>query len=758
MASLDLKRAELMLSQFSDSQTYVKVLTKLQVVQPVEIIIPSTAYDAGNMTKLCEVIADQFSNVSLTTVQRKYFNESQGVQYIKQLCVPEFSAVQMEVASKYYCLATASALLKYVEFMQNIIYAPASLKIVFKGSEQTMMIDAATAKHLELVLNARNPGSDHCLYGAINHTKTPLGARLLRSNILQPSSDIGTIKTRLDCVGELLEKEENFYQMQSVLGRFIDIDHVTSMCVQVSKTENIRNAESNITNIIYLKHTLELINPLKACLKNFKHPLFKTYYEMLSDSRYTQVMEAIEKVIHEDTHYQKGAMNMRTQKCFAIKPHINGLLDVARRTYTEIVDDALALVQQLGEEYDLPVKSAFNTTRGFHAQMSLNHPDSVAIEDLSSEFIKVVKTKNIVAFTTVDLVKLNDRIQESMNEIYLMTNIVVTELLVEIRDKIGCIYKLSDCVATLDLLVSFGFLCTAAEHVRPEFTDTLAISQGRHPILEKILSKPPVSNSTYAADGNNFLIITGPNMSGKSTYMKQIALLQIMAQIGCYVPAEYASFRITNQLFTRIGSDDDIETNSSTFMLEMKEINYILQNVTPDSLIIIDELGRGTSSEEGLAICFAICEELLTKKAFTFFATHFLELTTMDGMYPNIENYHMEIKRAMKNKTGAEKISYTHSINKGSTMEKHYGLELAKVSSLPAEILEYAEFLSIHFSARKKSLSESSLAAKKDRAVFRLASKLKQAARNSCLDKKTLYAYFKGLGVQYYRGVDASEE
>ncbi|XP_028395701.1 mutS protein homolog 4-like [Dendronephthya gigantea] len=756
MASLDLKRPELLLSQFSDSQTYVKVLTKLQVLQPLEVIIPNTACEAGKMTKLCEIITDQFSNVSLSTVQRKYFNESQGLQYIKQLCVPEFNAVEMEVSSKYYCLATASALLKYVEFIQNLVYAPGSLRIVFKGSEQTTMIDASTARNLELVLNARNLGSDHCLYGVMNHTKTAAGARMLRSNILQPPSDVGTINTRLDCVTELLEKEEEFYTLQSVLARFLDVDHITTMCIQVPKTETVKTAESKITNVIYLKHTLELVDPLREALKNFENTLFTAYYQTLSEPRFKKIMAEIQKVIHDDTRYQKGTMNMRTQKCFAIKPHINGLLDVARRTYTEIVDDSLALVKQLGERHDLPIKSAYNTTRGFHAQMNLNN--NISIEELPSQFIKVVKTKNVVAFTTADLIKLNDRIRESMNEIYLMTNIVVSELLAGIRDQIGCLYKLSDCVATLDLLVSFAHSCTLAEYVRPEFTDTLAIQQGRHPILDKILSEPPVPNNTYAADGSNFVIITGPNMSGKSTYLKQIALLQIMAQIGSFVPAEYASFRIARQLFTRIGSDDDIETNSSTFMLEMKEINYILQNVTNDSLIIIDELGRGTSSEEGLAICYSICEHLLANKAFTFFATHFLQLTTMDGLYPNIENYHMEIQRVFNEDAQGEKISYTHTLSKGSTSEKHYGLELAKLSALPGDLLHEAEELSKTLTEQKKSQSDSSIEARKERAIFRLGNKLTQAAKNSRLDENGLRAYLQGLSSQYYRDIEDTEE
>ncbi|KAI8513853.1 MutS protein msh4 [Branchiostoma belcheri] len=186
MATIDLKRPELVISQFSDSQTYVKTMTKINILQPIEIIMPNTACENGNMTKLFKLISDNFNNTNISTVQRKYFNETKGLQYVRQLCVPEFNSIEMEVASKYYSLACTAALLKYVEFIQNVVYAPNSLKILFRGSEQCTMIDASTARNLELLQNTRDPKSQHTLFGAMNYTKTAAGARLTRANILQP--------------------------------------------------------------------------------------------------------------------------------------------------------------------------------------------------------------------------------------------------------------------------------------------------------------------------------------------------------------------------------------------------------------------------------------------------------------------------------------------------------------------------------------------------------------------------------------------
>ncbi|XP_055959284.1 mutS protein homolog 4 [Patella vulgata] len=568
MTSLDLKSPTLILSQFSDSQTYVKTLTKLQTLQPLEIIVPNTTFENGEKTTLLKLITEQYTTTCVSTVQRKYFNETKGLEMLKHLCI-DFKTMEMVLSSKYYCLATTAAILKYVEFIQNIVYAPNSIQLVFRGSEHSTMIDLSTSRNLELLQNIRDPKSHHTLFGTLNFTKTAGGTRLLRSNILQPPSDVETIRLRQDVVSELTEKEEVFYNLQSTLSKFIDLEHLISACVQIPKVESLKVAENKITTVILLKHTLDLVPPFVEFLKDCENELVKAYCQTLQDRRYKEMRTKISTVIHDDTKYQKGSLNMRTQKCFAVKPHINGLLDVARRTYSEIIDDMAELIQQLGEENGLPLKMAYSTTRGFYVQLFCGTNDQYTTHSLPAIFIKVSKFKNTLSFTTTDLIKLNDRVKESLQEIYLMTNVVVTELLKDVRQHVGCLYKLSEAVSMIDMLVSFAHACTLSSYVRPVFTDTLAIKQGRHPILEKIGLNAPIPNNTYAAEDNNFIVITGPNMSGKSTYLRQVALLQIMAQTGSFVPAQYASFRSADHIFSRIGSDDDIETNSSTFMVEM---------------------------------------------------------------------------------------------------------------------------------------------------------------------------------------------
>ncbi|XP_065646680.1 mutS protein homolog 4 isoform X6 [Hydra vulgaris] len=755
MACIDLKGAELIISQFSDGPTYVKILCKLQIIQPVEIIMPNTSYENGKMTQLFQVISEQFPYVTLTTVQRKYFNESKGLQYIRQLCVPEFNTVEMDVQSKYYCLATAAALLKYVEFIQNVVFAPASLKITYKGGEKTALIDMTAARHLELVHNLRNPKSKQSLYGVLNYTKTAGGARLLRSNILQPPCDLQTIQTRFDCIEELVEKEELFLNLQAIIGKFLDVDHLISSTVQIPKKEGIKVFERKIAEIIFLKHTIELVQILQNALADGQNSLFKAYYQSLDDSRFVNLLEQIKTVIHDESRYQKGALNMRTQKLFAVKPNVNGLLDVARRTHCEVVDDITEMIHQEATSTGLMLTPSYNNTRGFHITLNTNGNNNL-VDALPSHFIKIVRAKSVISCTTEDLIKLNTRLDESLEEIYFLSNMVVGELMKNIRDQIGCLYKLAECISTLDLLVSLAHACTLSNYIRPEFTDTLALKQSRHPVLDRMSSLPIIPNDVYASDVSNFILITGPNMSGKSTYLRQIALLQIMAQCGSFVPAEYASFRLTNQIFVRIGSDDDIETNCSTFKLEMKEMNYILQNIRDDSLLIVDELGRGTSVEEGIGITFSICEYLLSKKAFTYFATHFHSLCDLENLYPNVENYNFEVQQVVDQTQSTENMQFTHVLVKGRTTVENYGLKLAEMSTLPVELVEKAKEIALQLQQRKNENQKSLESSKREKAVFRLVTRLLQAAKNSRLDEETLRLYLAGLKRQFI--ADISEE
>ncbi|GFS64862.1 mutS protein homolog 4 [Trichonephila inaurata madagascariensis] len=723
MACIDIKNPVLLLSQFADTQAYLRLAVQLNVLKPFEVVMPNTSLEHGSKTKLLCRIRELFPEMTTVTVQRKYFNETKGLQYIQELCASEYKTVEIEVSPKYYCLAACAALLKFFEFKQNVTFACNSLKVVYCTSADTTMISMATARHLELVTNELGK-VEHCLYGILNHTLTP------------------------DCISELIDKEELFYDLKSVIGKFVDTEHLLSLCIQIPKEENVRNCEQKIANVICMKHTLELVKPLRNCLESCSNALFQTYFQILSDERFLKLQEKIGLVIHTDAQWQKGVLNMHMQKCFAVKPNINGLLDVARRAYSESVNDVSDIVKQLEKQYNLPLQVGYSAMCGFFIQIPCKLMPAEKI--LPQIFLKVNKYKNFITCTTEDLlfpatrccdsvllkrkhlflvytlqIKLNDRIQESLNEIYLMSDIIINEVLNEIREHIGCLYNLTEAVSSIDFLLSLAHVYTLSDHVRPEFSTSLAIKNGRHPVIEKICGTTFMPNNAFLCEEMNFMILTGANMSGKSTYLKQLAVLQIMAQMGSYVPAEFASFRIADQILTRIGSSSDIEKNYSTFMLQEQIL------------------------KKGCAIAYAICEELLKTKAFVLCSTHFSQLTQLASVYPNVENYHFSVEYIL-DKTKGCTCNFTHTLTPGPCKEKYYGIKIAEISTLPQSIVLEAKRLVTTWSETRSPDSEDDVSYGENKEKIKLAIHLIQLAQQDTLfDLEGLKEHLRNLQAQF---------
>lgn len=286
------------------------------------------------------------------------------------------------------------------------------------------------------------------------------------------------------------------------------------------------------------------------------------------------------------------------------------------------------------------------------------------------------------------------------------------------------LFKIAEAIALLDMIAAFAQLVTTQDYCRPELTQTLAIKSGRHPIREKI-SEKFVPNDAYATQQSRFQIITGCNMSGKSTYIRSLALMAIMAQTGSFVPASYASFPIFHQLFARVSIDDSIEANVSTFASEMRETAFILRNVDKRSMVIIDELGRGTSTRDGLAIAIAIAEALVESRALVWFATHFRDLANILAERNGVVNLHLAVDMA-----DANKMTMLYKISNGCVQEKHYGLALAKVLGLPPNVIRVAEevsaTLTMNIEKRKKN-SKTIALARRRKLVLGLREQLVQA-------------------------------
>nr|XP_049694300.1 mutS protein homolog 4-like [Helicoverpa armigera] len=695
IAAIDLRHPHLVLCQFSDTLLYTHTLTKINFFNPVEIIVPHTFCEGVQPNQLYQLIRDRYPLVNLVTVQRRHFNDAVGRQHIQTLCAPQYNGVYLQVVHKFYAVTAAAAVLKYVEYIQCIVFARESLKIEYHSSENTMIIDVGTATQLELVQPlVPSAGPTCCLLGVLGPTYTVGGIRALRASILQPSCNKEFIEARLDAIQDLIENDSGLMvDLQDVIKKLSDIDKILLLCMESTNQNMDKVGEAQLNQTLLLKVTMDVIPKLSEALNGAVSGRLRKIKMDFENPHYNEITERIKRIIQDDAHLEKGAMGS-LQRCFAVKPDINGLLDVARRTYSELIEDIQKIVEQLSETYDLPLRLNQNVMKGFHIVLPLapKNRRCFNIEDLPPIFIQVHYSGASVSMSTEELVVLNQQAKESLNEIQKMSNIVISTLLKELRPFMASLYTLCENVAELDVLLALAQASSIGSYIRPDFNSFTEIRNSVHPLLDYNSQVLPVPNDIYATPEHNFTIITGPNMGGKSIYIKQVAIMQVMAQIGCFLPATNAILRLSDRIFSRIGFNDSVELNASTYVFEIKETQHILKGITPTSLVIIDELCRGTCVEEGTGVAWAICEELIMSNAFTFFTTHFMYLTRLQELYFNVVNRHTAVTEEELGtpENPQKRLVYQHKIEPGVTNIEHYGLSLAAKTNLPEDTVKLA--------------------------------------------------------------------
>jgi DNA mismatch repair protein MSH4 len=407
------------------------------------------------------------------------------------------------------------------------------------------------------------------------------------------------------------------------------------------------------------------------------------------------------------------------------------------------------------DEYEMSLELKFETARQYFIRIPFTELTDRALPDVFINAYQNKKSKYLEC-QTLDLVKLNQKILDSHHEVIKMSDKSIQDLISDIRGELHVLFKISEAIAVLDMIASFGQVVTTQEYVRPELTATFAIKAGRHPIHEKIHHATKfIPNDVYATESSRFQIITGCNMSGKSTYIRSIALMTVMAQIGCFVPATYASFQIRHSLFARVtASDAEISANVSTFSAEMREMAFILRNITPHtSMIVIDELGRGTATTDGLHIALAISEALLQSFSLVWFATHFHDLARILSPRPGVVNMHLAVQmphpQSPTSSSPTTSIKMLYKVSPGPVKDMHYGLTLARVLNLPAPLIEHAATVSnaltrLSEAKREKETARALAIAKRRKLILGLNEQLKQA-RDSNMQGEELRSWLKRL-------------
>ncbi|XP_048500899.1 DNA mismatch repair protein MSH4 isoform X3 [Beta vulgaris subsp. vulgaris] len=703
VAALDLRSASLHLSQYIEtSSSYQNTKTLLQFYDPMSIIVPPSKLAPDSMVGVSVLVDRYYSASKKVIMARGCFDDTKGAVLVKNLAAKEPSALGLDSYYKQYylCLAAAAATIKWTEAEKGVIITNHSLLVTFNGSFDHMSIDATSVQNLELIesLHSNVWGTSNkkkSLFHMLKTTRTTGGTRLLRANLLQPLKDIETINARLDCLDELMSNEQLFFGLSQVLRKFPkETDRVLChFCFKPKVTSKVlagdtaKKSQIIISSIILLKTALDALPLLSKVLKDAKSFLLGNIYKSICENeKYARIRERIGEVIDEDVTHARVPFIARTQQCFAVKAGIDGLLDVARRTFCDTSEAIHKLTNKYREDFKLPnLKLPFNNRQGFY--FSIPQKDVQGM--LPSKFIQVVKHGNNIHCSTLELASLNVRNKSAAAECCVRTELCLEALNDSIREDVSVLTLLSEVLCLLDMIVnSFAHMISTKpvdRYIRPGFTDSgpLAIDAGRHPILESI-HNDFVPNNIFLSEASNMLIVMGPNMSGKSTYLQQVCLIVILAQIGCYIPARFSTIRVVDRIFTRMGAVDNLESNSSTFMTEMKETAFILQNVSQRSLIVMDELGRATSSSDGFAIAWSCCEHLLSLKAYTIFATHMENLADLSTLYPNVKvlHFHVDIRN--------NRLDFKFQLKDGTRHIPHYGLLLAGVAGLPSPVIETA--------------------------------------------------------------------
>ncbi|KAL2651368.1 hypothetical protein R1flu_019496 [Riccia fluitans] len=656
LAALDFRMASLHLSQFIEtSRSYQNTAALLHFFNPETLIISSYNAAPDGMVGLGSLV-DRCKNARKVELARGCFDDTKGALMLQNLAAKDTSAILSENYHKqfYLCLGAAAAVLKWIDIDQGYLITKNSLQITFNGSFDHMSIDATSVQNLEiiepLVLDTNKKKNKRgSLYNVLNTTKTVGGQK---EGLTDPAA-------------------------------------------------NIRRSQALISAVILLKNALDVLPVLSEVLQNATSSLLcNVRTSLCSHSAYSVLKDRIVEVIEEDAMHARSAFASRTEQCFAVKYGVDGMLDLARRTFCTTSAAISKLGEKYQKEFDLPkLKLVYNQRHGFHiviTELDLQE------KSLPKSFVQVTKRGKSFCCSTDELMSLNKRNQEAAAECYKRTGRCLEDLAHHIRKDIRYLALLSESLSLLDMMVnSFATLVITrlpATYVRPEFSENgpIAIEAGRHPVLESIHPEEYVPNNTFMAESTNLVIVTGPNMSGKSTYLRQVTLITIMAHIGCYVPASFASFRIVDHVFTRIGTGDNLELNSSTFMAEMKETAFILQNLNDRSLIIIDELGRGTSTSDGLAIAWSSSEYLLSLKAYTIFATHMERLGELATLYPNVKTCFLTVDIVDK------RLDFKYLLKEGQTNCPHYGLTLAEISGFPSVVVENARRITARLQEKEK--------------------------------------------------------
>ncbi|WP_347994941.1 DNA mismatch repair protein MutS [uncultured Eubacterium sp.] len=564
----------------------------------------------------------------------------------------------------------AGALMQYLTETQKNSLSHLT-QIIPYSTNKFMILDTSTRRNLELCETLREKQKRGSLLWVLDKTKTAMGARMLRSYIEQPLIDKESIIKRQKAIEELNKSLITRDELREYLSPIYDLERLISKVAYKS---------ANPRDLIALLNSLKMLPHIKTVIQDFKSPLFKEITEDLDVL--DDITSLIDNSINEDPpiNIKEGGI---------IKEGYNEEVDRLRKAKTEGKTWLAELETKEKEKTGIKgLKIKYNKVFGYYLDVTNSYKDLVP-----DYYVRKQTLTNSERYTTDELKQLEDVILGAEDKLFSLEYNIFSEIRDEISSQVVRIQTTAKALAKIDVFASLAYVAEHNNYVKPNINEKgiIDIKNGRHPVVEKMMPDSMfVTNDTYLDMNNNRVsIITGPNMAGKSTYMRQTALITLMAQIGSFVPATSANIGVCDKIFTRVGASDDLASGQSTFMVEMTEVANILRNATPKSLLILDEIGRGTSTFDGLSIAWAVVEHICDIKllgAKTLFATHYHELTELEGTMKGVNNYCISVKEQGDN------IVFLRKIVKGGA-DKSYGIQVAKLAGVPDSVINRAKEL-----------------------------------------------------------------
>ena len=656
----DISTGDYFVTEIPDS---AKLLDEIYRFSPSEIICNEAFYMSGvDMDGMKDRLG-----ITIYSLESWYFDDEVcRKKLLEHFEVSSFAGLGL---ADYDCgIISAGALLQYLlETQKNSLSNLTHITPYAAG--KFMMIDSSTRRNLELCETLREKQKRGSLLWVLDKTKTAMGARTLRKYVEQPLIDKTEIIRRLDAVQELKEQAISREEIREYLSPVYDLERLIT---------KIAYGSANPRDLTAFRSSLEMLPALLYILQEMKAELLKDLAVDLDPLEDLCIL--VKKAIREDPHIAMKEGNI-------INDGYNEEVDKLRRAKSDGKDWLAKLENDEREKTGIKnLKIKYNKVFGYYLEVTNSYKEMVP-----EYYTRKQTLANAERYITPELKELEDMILGAEDKLYALEYELYSEVRDLIASQIERIQKTAKAVAALDAFASLALVAERNNYVRPKINEkgVIDIKEGRHPVVERMIPNEMfISNDTYLDDKKHRIsIITGPNMAGKSTYMRQTALIALMAQIGSFVPAKSANIGLSDRIFTRVGASDDLASGQSTFMVEMTEVANILRNATSKSLLILDEIGRGTSTFDGLSIAWAVIEYISDSRllgAKTLFATHYHELTELEGKIDNVNNYCIAVKEK------GDDIVFLRKIVKGGA-DKSYGIQVAKLAGVPELVIGRAK-------------------------------------------------------------------